>query len=208
MSDIIQKYDAIAECYSAHDYADAHRYYARRAQLVVQHGPRLARGDSVLDFACGDGGLGVHLLPLGIDYGGVDASEQMVDVAQCSLGHRVTLGDFDYAPPEPVDATTIFRSLYLVPDRLAFLARVRTFTRKKLVFDFDPRAYETRAVLADLEASGWTTVEVRPFLMPQRAALPRPIQGALLALEPLPGARLLTRFRFPLLVTATFTLLR
>ena len=78
----------------------------------------------MLDLACGDGGLGRPLLDLGLDYRGVDASERMVDVARRALGERVQLGTFEYAPPEPVDATTIFRSLYLVPDRRAFFARV------------------------------------------------------------------------------------
>jgi SAM-dependent methyltransferase len=200
---VIPKYDAIAENYSSHDYADAERYYARRAKLVVEHGPRLDRGDTVLDIACGDGGLGRHLLSLGIDYRGVDASARMVEVAQRTLGDRVSRGAFEYAPPEPVDATTIFRSLYLVPDRRAFLARVRSFTRKKLVFDFDPRAYDTGTLLDDTEAAGWTKVELRPFLMPQRASLPQPLQSTLWAIEPLPAARALTRLRFPLLVSAS-----
>jgi ubiquinone/menaquinone biosynthesis C-methylase UbiE len=203
MSDVTPKYDAIAERYSAHDYADAQRYYARRAKLVVEHGPRLNAGDTVLDIACGDGGLGPHLLALGIDYRGVDGSERMVEVARRALGERVAHGSFDYEPPEPVDATTIFRSLYLVPDRRAFFERVRRFTRRKLVFDFDPRSYPARDVIADVHAAGWTHVELRPFLMPQRAVVPRPLQAALHRLEPLPGARLLTRVRFPVLVSAS-----
>jgi len=203
MSDVRAKYDAIAERYSAHDYADAGRYYARRAQLVLGHGPRLEPGATVLDVACGDGGLGPPLLALGVDYRGVDASERMVEVARRTLGDRVTCGTFDYVPPEQVDATTIFRSLYLVPDRRAFLERVRTYTRRKLVFDFDPRSFAARDLLADVRAAGWTRVELRPFLMPQRAALPRPLQSALYALEPLPGARVITRLRFPLLVSAS-----
>lgn len=203
MSDLLGKYDAVAERYSAHDYADAERYYARRARLVVAHGPRLDPGSSVLDLACGDGGLGRHLLALGLDYRGVDASERMVEVAQRELGARVVHGSFDFAPPAPVDATTIFRSLYLVPDRRTFLARVRGFTRRKLVFDFDPRAYSTAELLADVRAAGFERVELRPFLMPQRAVLPRPVQATLWALEPLPGARALTRVRFPLLVSAS-----
>lgn len=203
MSDLLGKYDAVAERYSAHDYADAERYYARRARLVVAHGPRLDPGSSVLDLACGDGGLGRHLVALGLDYRGVDASERMVEVAQRELGARVVRGSFDFAPPAPVDATTIFRSLYLVPDRRAFLARVRGFTRRKLVFDFDPRAYSTAELLADVRAAGFERIELRPFLMPQRAVLPRPVQATLWALEPLPGARALTRVRFPLLVSAS-----
>ena len=198
MSDVGRKYDAIAERYSAHDYADAERYYARRADVVAKLVPPGAR---LLDVACGDGGLGPHLLERGIDYHGVDASERMVEVARRTLGDRVRVGGFDYVPPERVDATTIFRSLYLVPDRRAFLERVRGYSAR-LVFDFDPRAYTARDVLADVRAAGWRDVRTRPFLMPQRQALPRPVQALLDAIEPLPGARLLTRVRFPLVVSA------
>ena len=183
MTDVTPKYDAIAERYSAHDYADAERYYARRAKLVVEHGPRLDAGATVLDVACGDGGLGPHLLRLGIGYHGVDGSARMVEVAQRVLGDRVVHGSFDYEPPEPVDATTIFRSLYLVPDRRAFLTRVRSYTRRKLVFDFDPRAQDRDAIVRDLHANGFEPVELRPFFLPQRAAPPAPIRAALLALE-------------------------
>ncbi len=197
--DVVPKYDAIAERYSAHDYANAERYYARRAQLVAR---KLDKGDSVLDIACGDGGLGRALLALGLDYHGVDASTGMVEVARRALGDRVVQGSFDYEPPEAVDATTIFRSLYLVTNRRAFLERVRGYTKRKLVFDFDPRAYRTAEVLDDLRAAGWERFELRPFLLPQRASLPAPLQAALYALEPLPGAHLLTRVRFPLLVSA------
>lgn len=203
MSDVVGKYDAVAETYSNRDYADAERYYARRADLVLRHGPPLREGDTLLDIACGDGGLGRHLLAHGIDYRGVDASAKMVKVARRALGDRVVQGRFDYAPPEPVDATTIFRSLYLVPDRRAFLEHVRGFTRTKLVFDLDPRAVSLEALLRDVRAAGWRDVRVRPFLLPQRVRVPAPVAAMLAAVEPLPGARLLTRFRFPVLVSAT-----
>ncbi|MGN6798565.1 MAG: class I SAM-dependent methyltransferase [Gaiellaceae bacterium] len=202
MKDVVSKYDAVAERYTATDYADPDRYYARRARAVVELGPRLSAGDTVLDYACGDGALGPHLAALGIDYRGVDASAGMVAVAARAVPGCVTLGDFDYTPPEPVDATTIFRSLYLAPDRRAFLAHLRGFTRKKLVFDFDPRAYEASDVFADVAAAGWTDVLVRPFLLPQRRRVPAPVASLLAAVEPLPGASLLTRLRFPLLVSA------
>jgi SAM-dependent methyltransferase len=201
--DVVPKYDAVAELYSARDYADAERYYARRARTIVGFGPPLAAGDTLLDVACGDGGLGPHLLALGLDYRGVDASERMVEVARRALGDRVVQGSWDYEPPRPVAATTIFRSLYLVPDRARFLERVHGYTRRKLVFDFDPRAVETATLLADLRAAGWGRVELRPFLMPQRVALPGVVQALLDRVEPWPGARALTRVRFPLLVSAS-----
>jgi ubiquinone/menaquinone biosynthesis C-methylase UbiE len=200
---IIDKYDAMADRYSAVDYADAATYYRRRASLVVEHGPTLAPGSAVLDVACGDGGLGRALLDRGIDYHGVDASPRMVEVARRSLGDRVTLATFDYLPPAQVDATTIFRSLYLVPNRREFLHRTRAYTRGKLVFDFDPRAYRPDEVLRDLRDAGWERVEIRPFLTPQRARVPRPLQALLWAVEPLPGSRALTKIRFPLLVSAS-----
>jgi SAM-dependent methyltransferase len=194
------KFDAVAERYSERDYADPEAYYARRAKVVAALLPPAA---SVLDFACGDGGLGRHLVALGFDYRGVDASERMVEVARRALGERIVRGTLDYTPPYSVDATTIFLSLYLAPDRRAFLEHVRGFTRAKLVFDFDPRAHDRTAVLGDVRAAGWRDVRVRPFLTPQRGTLPRPVQAALHAVEPLPGARLLTAIRFPLLVSAS-----
>jgi SAM-dependent methyltransferase len=203
VKDVVAKYDAVAERYSATDYADPDRYYTKRARAVCELGVTLERGDTVLDFACGDGALGPHLVALGIDYRGVDASAGMVEVAARVAPGRVTRGDFGYRPPEPVAAVTIFRSLYLVPDRRAFLAHVRGFTRKKLVFDFDPRAYAAAEVLADVAAAGWGDVVLRPFLLPQRRRLPSPVASVLAALEPLPGAAALTRLRFPLLVSAT-----
>jgi SAM-dependent methyltransferase len=205
---IVEKYDSLAEDFSASDYADPERYYAHRAQLVVEHGPRLEADASVLDIACGDGGLGRHLLARGLDYRGVDASKRMVDVARRALGDRVRLGTFDYEPAAPVDATMIFRALVFVPDRVAFFERVRRFTKRKLVFDFDPRTREQGALdgselVRELDAAGWRQIEVRPFLLPQRARLPMPLQQLLFALEPLPGARLLTAIRFPILVSAS-----
>jgi hypothetical protein len=200
---IIDKYDSMADRYSASDYADAEAYYERRAAVVAGIAPRLERGSTLLDIACGDGGLGAPLLARGIDYAGVDASPRMVEVARRALGDRIRQGSFDYVPPALVDATTIFRSLYLVPDRVAFFERVRGFTRVKLMFDFDPRTTETAGVMRDLRAGGWERIAVRPFLMPQRSRLPRPLQAALCAIEPLPGARLLTKVRFPLIVTAS-----
>lgn len=203
MSDVTDKYDRVAERYSELDYADPEHYYRRRAELVLKHGPSLDAGAIVLDFACGDGGLGPPLLELGLDYHGVDASPRMVDVARRRLGDRVRKGTFDYEPEGPVDVTTIFRSLYLVRDRRAFLERVRSFTRVKLVFDFDPRAQPRSSIETDLRLAGWSRVAVRPFLMPQRARLATPLQRLLFELETLPGATVVTSLRFPLLVSAS-----
>jgi hypothetical protein len=189
--------------WSERAYADARAYLAHRAHVVTVLGPRLERGDSLLDLACGDAAL-ADFLPAGVAYLGVDGSQEMVDAASAA-GRTAVVGDLnEYVPPEPVDVTTCFRAIYYATDRRSFLTHVGGYTRKKLVFDLNPRQYEPAEVLADLREAGWTGVALRPFFSPQRVALPRPLLGALLALEAVqPIAGLLLRFRFTYVCAAT-----
>ncbi len=55
------KYAPQAERWSEDAYADAAAYLAHRAALIVSLGPVLRHGNSVLDLACGDGGIAEHL---------------------------------------------------------------------------------------------------------------------------------------------------
>jgi SAM-dependent methyltransferase len=197
-----QKYGVQAERWSERAYADARAYLAHRAELVVALGPRLETGDTVLDLACGDGAL-ADFLPPGIRYRGVDASEAMVEEAR-RHGRAVDRGDLnDYQPPEPVAATTCFRAIYYARERRDFFRHVATYTRRKLVFDLNPRQYRLEDVRADLEAAGWTRLELRPFFSPQTRSLPGPLAALLRALEGSgPLARLLLRVRFTYLCAA------
>jgi SAM-dependent methyltransferase len=191
-----------AECWSERAYADARAYLAHRAELVVRLGPRLEPGDTVLDLACGDGAL-ADFLPGGIRYRGVDANAAMVAEAR-RRGRAVEFGDLnDYEPPEPVEATTCFRAIYYARDRRAFFRHVATYTRRKLVFDLNPRQYRLADVRADLEATGWTGLELRPFFSPQTRS-PAPSVAALLRRLERSGplARLLLRLRFTYLCAA------
>jgi SAM-dependent methyltransferase len=196
------KYDPQAEQWSERAYADAHTYLAHRAELVVSLGPPLEPGHTVLDLACGDGAL-ADVLPAGIAYRGVDASEAMVEEGR-HHGRTVDFGDLnDYVPPEPVAATTCFRAIYYARDRRAFFRRVAGYTTRKLVFDLNPRQYRVADVRGDLEAAGWSTLELRPFFSPQTRSLPRPVAASLRGLERSgPPARLLLRFRFTYLCAA------
>ena len=207
MSGKAEQYDRAAERWTQEAYADPAAYLARRAAVVIELGPPLRPGELVLDLACGDGGLGAHLLERGLGYRGVDASEAMVEAARGRLGERtpVELGDLnDYEPPEPVAATTVFRALYYAHDRLAFFRRVAGYTGRKLVFDLNPRQYRLADVEADLRAAGFARIDKRPFFTPQTVALPRPLQAALAAAERTgPLARLALRARFTYLVSAS-----
>jgi SAM-dependent methyltransferase len=196
-----------AERWTESQYAAAGAYLAHRADLVLSLGSPLAAGDTVLDLACGDGGLGEHLLACGLHYRGVDSTPEMVAEAGRRLGGRaeIEVGDLnDYVPATPVAATTCFRAIYYATDRRAFFTHVAGYTERKLVFDLNPRQYAVGEVLTDLRAAGFGYVELRPFFSPQRVALPRPLARALELLERSgPLARLLLRVRFSYLCAAT-----
>jgi SAM-dependent methyltransferase len=206
MKDTTEKYRDAAAGWSEGQYADPSGYLGHRADLVVALGPPLQPGDMVLDLACGDAGLADHLLPRGLRYLGVDASEPMVTAARARLGDRarVELGDLnDYAPTEPVAATAIFRAIYYARDRRELFRRIAGFTERKLVFDLNPRQYRVEDVAADLEAAGFGGLELRPFFAPQNVALPRPLAATLRAAERVgPLARTALRVRFSYLVAA------
>jgi SAM-dependent methyltransferase len=182
-------------------YADPRSYLAHRAELIRALGPQLEPGDTLLDLACGDGGLADHLP--GIAYRGVDSSAEQVASA-ARRGRDVVLADLnDYEPPQPVAATTCFRAIYYARDRRAFFRRIAGYTSKKLVFDLNPRQYRVEDVRADLLAAGFDRLDLRPFFSPQRFSLPRVAESALHRLESTPVARLLLRFRFSYVCAAS-----
>jgi SAM-dependent methyltransferase len=193
--------------WSEEAYANPGRYLSHRAQLVRSLGPPLEPGETVLDLACGDGGLAEFLLPHGLAYLGVDASPAMVEAARRRLADRATIqeGDVDgFTPSEPVAATTLFRALYYPGDREAFFRRVAGFTEKKLVFDLNPRQYPLTQIRREIAAAGWARLETRPFFIPQTVALPRSLQTLLIAAESARGiADFLLRFRFTYLCMAS-----
>jgi hypothetical protein len=203
------QYARQAEAWTDRAYADAETYLAHRADLVVGLGPGLVPGNEVLDFACGDGGLGELLLARGLRYRGVDSTPEMVAAARRRLGERavVQTGDLnEYVPPAPVAATTLFRAIYYADDRRTFFRHVAAFTEKKLVFDLNPRQYALDDVLDDLHDAGFTHVTLRPFFMPQTRALPPPAASLARAFERTgPLARIALRFRFTYLVAASRT---
>ena len=196
------KYASGADRWTEEAYADAAGYLAARARIVISLGPPLEPGDAVLDLACGDGGL-ADFLPEQ-RYSGVDASPEMVDAAR-RRGRDVLEADLnDYAPAEPVQATTIFRAIYYARDRRALLQRIAGYTEKKLVFDLNPRQYRLEDVRADLRAAGFDRLDLRPFFVPQTHAPAAPVARLLRLLERSgPTARLVLRARFTYMCSAS-----
>ena len=191
----IDKYGPKAARWSEDAYADAPAYLRHRGELILEVGPALRPGDSLLDLACGDGGLADYLP--GLRYYGVDANREMVEAAR--LHNRdVVVGDLnDYVPPDPVAATSCFRAVYYAADRQAFFRHVAGYTTTKFVFDFSPRRFSAAELRAELEAAGFDRFELRPFFSSQRRSLPGLAARALQLLERSgPPARLLLAFRF------------
>jgi SAM-dependent methyltransferase len=183
---LIDKFDRLAPGFSDREYADPKRYAARRARVAVDLGPPLAAGGTVLDLACGDGIMAEPLLAAGLRYCGVDGSAAMIAEARSRLGEEVPLevGTLEtYEPSEPVEMTLCLRTVYAFPDPRELFARVAGYTRTKFVFDFDPRAQDRDELVRGLRASGFASVELRPFLLPQRVAVPAPLRVALYGLE-------------------------
>ena len=126
--------------WSERAYADARAYLAHRARVVTELGPRLEAGDLLLDLACGDAAF-ADFLPEEVRYLGVDGSREMV-AAALERGHEAAAADLnDYVPPEPVAVTTCFRAIYYADERRQFFSHVAGYTRKKVVFDVNPRQY-------------------------------------------------------------------
>ncbi|HET7043545.1 MAG TPA: hypothetical protein VFI37_01740 [Gaiellaceae bacterium] len=199
-----RKYAAAAETFTEREYGDPERYFGRRARIVAELGPPLEPGDRVLDLAAADASAAPPLLALGLAYSGLDLTEAMVEVARARHVERIEIETGDmltHVPPEPVAATTCFRSLYFAPDRVAFLRHVAAYTGKKVLFDVDPRRRPLAEVRAELAAAGFDRLAARPFFVPQHAALPAPVAAALAAAEHVPPlARLVLRARFSLVV--------
>jgi len=193
------KYTPAAAGWSDEAYADAVTYLRRRAEVIA---PGLRAGDVVLDLACGDGGL-ARFLP-GLEYLGVDVNDAMV-AAAVRNGVQAEIADLnEYVPPEPVAATTLFRAIYYARDRQAFFRHVASYTRRKLVFDLNPRQYPVDDVLRDLRAAGFDPITLRPFFVPQRVSLPEPALAAARLLERSgPLARAILRARFTYIVVAS-----
>jgi SAM-dependent methyltransferase len=190
------KYAGLADGFAEHEYADPARYSARRAEVIAGLGPPVQRGDTVLDLCCADGIMAAPLTALGLVYSGVDVTEEMLAAAaRRNPGLEFTTGRIEsFEPSRPVDVTVCLRSFYLAEDRVAFFRRVRGYTRKKFVFDFRPVAFPADEVVSQLEAAGFTRIELRPFFLPQRRTVPAPALPLLSALERTgPVARTLTR---------------
>lgn len=191
------KYDRLAAGFTDNEYADPAGYAARWAKVICDCSPGLVPGAALLDLACGDGLMAGEFAARGLRYTGVDASERMVEAARerhpglTFLAGRIE----EFEPAEPVETTVCLRAFFYAEDRAAFFRRVAGYTRGTFVFDFRrPHFPDHGPIVRDLLAAGFTSVELRPFFLPQLRRIPAAAKPLLYALEQSgPLAGLVTR---------------
>jgi SAM-dependent methyltransferase len=194
---LTEKYDRLAAGFTEREYADPAVYAERCAQVICACSPGLVRGSSVLDLACGDGLMAGPFARAGLHYTGVDASARMVDAARARFPQlEFSVGRIEaFAPAEPVETAICLRTFYQLHERASFFRHVASYTRGTFVFDFRRHEFpDHAAIVNDLLAAGFASVELRPFLLPQMRRIPAAARPPLYALERSgPAARLLTR---------------
>ncbi len=154
--------------------------------MIVALGPRARSGQSVLDLGCGDGIMAAPLGDYGLLYSGVDSSEQMVEAAR---RRHPGLG-FARLPLRGVRAARAGRRHDLParvllprgPGRASSAGSAR-YTRGKFVFDFREAVHPRGPIVRDLQAAGFSRIELRPFFTPQSRRIPAPALPLLDALE-------------------------
>jgi len=70
MSDLVTKYDRLAEKFAEREYANLRFYMQRRLTIATTWGRPLEPGDSVLELGCGDGYLAQLFVQNGLHYSG------------------------------------------------------------------------------------------------------------------------------------------
>jgi SAM-dependent methyltransferase len=208
MSDAEAKYDSLADSWSGGAYANPSCFYRRRADVVAALGGKLRPGAKILELGCADGGLSEVLVADGYVLEGMDVSSRMIELARRRVPHGATFGVGDlntYAPSEPVEATIGFRVLPYVDDLATFFARAASYSTEKIVFDLVPSTGPTLAVVRSaLGAAGLGRVDVHPWLLPARTAIPRVGVSLVSGLEHVrPVALAITRRRFSVVVAAS-----
>jgi len=179
---------------------------AEHFQLPFLFHETLAR---VLELGCADGFATVELSTAPFDVTAVDFSAGMISQTRARLERAgatascVVADINDYEPDAPYDAVlalmwTFFRYARR-PDEV--LRRLRAVTARKLLVDVNPRETSVDAAVAMVRDAGFDDVRWRPFLVPQRLAVPAPLRPALALAEVVPGVRRLPlRWRFAVVI--------
>lgn len=181
MSELIRKYDGLAENFAQTEYKNLEFDMLHRFDLAVGWGSRLAPGDRVLELGCGDGYLALMFASCGYRYWGADLSPRMVETAKERVQRAGCEAAFAVCDVSALSLDTHYDAViaYMrafftyMKNPSEILHRVRPLVRKKIILDLNPRGeVSLRDGLALLRASGFRRVAWRPFFVPKERRLP------------------------------------
>jgi len=191
-----RKYDRIAAEYSSR-YADPDAIARHQVSLVEQWGARLEAGATVLEIGCADGLVTKALARSGMAVTAIDFSPVMVETARRRLNAAGLAANFVVTDLDSLDLGRQFDVVLAVmwsffayaSDPRGAITRLADHTRVKMLIDANPRAFSIPSMVASVRAAGFESVAWRPFLIPQRRRLPRPVLRVLATTERVPGVR-------------------
>jgi len=200
MTDTSSKYDQLAEKFAERSYSNLSFYMHRRYVMTTTWGVTMQPGDTVLELGCGDGYLAQLLLQRGLRYRGLDISQRMITMAEQRLravglaaNATFTVADVqNLVLREPYDVIVSYMRTFFayVHKPGTVLHRLRSYVRKKLIIDLDPRRnMPLRKACAMLREAGFRKVTWRPFFVPQAKHLAWWLLRVLCVCERLPVVR-------------------
>jgi SAM-dependent methyltransferase len=211
---LINKYNSLAENFSDNQYTNVSGYYKSRFLACNKFGPNFIKGESVLELGCGDGGFTSLLLNYGLVVLATDYSPEMIKQTKKRLvnydGHSVSIVDINNIntyPDKNYDHTIgLMRTFlrYTEPENHKhILVHLCSITRKKLVFDYNPRIFTESEIKNLVISSGFSKVYIQGFFYPQTKNTSRLLILALNLFSNNKLSRfLISRFKFNYIVTA------
>jgi len=151
----------------------------------------------VLEIGCADGLVTKALARSGMAVTAIDFSPVMVETARRRLNAAGLAANFVVTDLDSLDLGRQFDVVLAVmwsffayaSDPRGAITRLADHTRVKMLIDANPRAFSIPSMVASVRAAGFESVAWRPFLIPQRRRLPRPVLRVLATTERVPGVR-------------------
>jgi len=134
----------------------------------------------------------------GFSYSGVDISSNMVAIAERCLQLAGLSANFAVADvnkmvvKEPYDAIISYMRAFIsyVQEPLTVLKHLRSYVRKKLIVDLNPRGrFSLHEAIAIMHAAGFQDVMWRPFFVPIQRHIPNWLLHLLISSEDVPLVR-------------------
>jgi SAM-dependent methyltransferase len=189
-------------------------YFKSRFLACNKFGPNFIKGESVLELGCGDGGFTCLLLNYGLTVLATDYSREMIIQTKKRLvdydGHsvsKVDVNNINTYPDKCYDHTIALMRTFLnysePGNHKNILVHLCSITKKRLIFDYNPRIFTENEIKHLVLSSGFSKVYIQGFFYPQTKNTSRILILALNLFSNNKFSRfMISRFKFNYSVTA------